>query len=43
MFKTDAGAWAIAGLVSFGIGNRCDKPNGYTMITAHLDWIKQSL
>jgi len=41
MFKTDAGAWAIAGLVSGAIN--CDKPNVYTMITAHLDWIKQSV
>ena len=41
MFKTDAGAWAIAGLVS--AGKSCDDPTVYTMITAHLDWIKQSV
>jgi len=44
MLKTDAGSWSIVGIVSGGYGcGQPNKPEVYARITAHLDWIRESV
>jgi len=44
MLKSDTGAWSIVGIVSGGDGcAQPNKPGIYARITAHLDWIRESV